>query len=144
MANNPFQTVYTGNNVQININGQAVGLVETLTVTRSVNRREVYGVGSPLFVDAPVTQANVTVTATAMVPMNASNSYTADGINPSGSLTEQLNQPAYPIDVINPDTGTIEYSVINAFYNQDSVQVPSTDILTLNLSWVAQDTGAWT
>ncbi|MFX4302979.1 hypothetical protein ACOJUR_12105 [Alicyclobacillus tolerans] len=141
--NNPFQTVYTGNNVQININGQPVGLVNTLTITRGVNRRAVYAVGSPLFVDAPVTQASVTVTATAMVPFNADNSYTSEGINPSRSLTEQLNQAAYSIDVINSTTGEIEYSVVNAYYNQDSVQVPDTDVLTLNLSWIAQDTAAW-
>ncbi len=141
---NPLQPVYTGNMVQINVNGQPLGLVETLTVTRGVNRRPVYAIGDPRFADAPVTQASVTVTATAMVPINSANSYPELGITPMASLVEQVSQSAYPIDVINPTTGVLEYSVLNAFYNQDAAQVPSTDVFTVNLSWIAQDTGAWT
>ncbi len=143
MANNPLTPTYTGNHVQVNINGNVIGLVETLTVSRSVNRHQVYAIGSPLFVDAPVTQANVTVTATSLVPVTATSGLPYNNVNPSGSLLAELSQTGYTIEVINPDTGAIEYSAINAFYNQDAVQVPMTDVLTLNLSWIAQDTGAW-
>lgn len=142
-SSNPFQPLYTGNNVQININGHAIGLVETITVSRSAGRSWRYAVGSPLGVDAPVGSVSVTVTATSLVPINPDNGLPHQDINPSGSMLAELGASAYPIDIIDPSTGILQYSVTNAFYNQDAVQVPSVDTLTLNLSWIAQDTGAW-
>lgn len=141
--------VYTGNNVVAAINGAVLGLVETLSITRNVNRRPVYAVGSPLFQDAPVTQASVTVTATNMVPLTPSNTLNGNNV-PTGSLLAALTAKAYTIDIYAISSlvgGTVSgsplYSVSNAFYNQDAVSVPNTDVLTYNLSWIAQDTQAW-
>ncbi|WP_304459079.1 hypothetical protein [Alicyclobacillus sendaiensis] len=140
--------VYTGNNVYIEINDQIVGLVETLTITRNVNRRPVYQVGTPLFNDAPVTQASVQVTATNMAPLqgrsNSAPSLASQGIIPSASLAEEINNGPYDIKIIDSNTGDVVWYVVNAYYNQDAVQVPSTDIVTYNLSWIAQDSMAWT
>ena len=139
--------VFTGNNVDIHINGSLFAFVETLTITRSANRRPVFVVGQPTFVDAPVTQATVTVQATNLVPI-APNNQLAGGNVPTGSLLNEVNASSYDITVhqgSNSSTpGAILYHVTNAFYNQDSVQVPGTDVLAYNLSWTAQDTQAWT
>ncbi len=132
--------IFTGNNVDIQINGLDYGFVETLTISRSVNRRPAYAVGSPLFVDAPVTQATVTVQATNLVPINGNNALSAGNTAPTESLAKEVNASAGTINVLQQGTGTLLYQVTNAFYNQDSVQVPNTDIFTYNLSWTAQDT----
>lgn len=140
--------VYTGNNVYVEINGNIIGLVETLTITRNVNRRPAYQVGGPLFVDAPVTQASVQVTATNMAPLqgksNSAPSLASQGIIPSGSLADEINKGPYDMKILDTNTGDVVWYVKNAYYNQDAVQVPSTDIIAYNLSWVAQDSMAWT
>ncbi len=140
MAAGQGPVIFTGNNVDIHINGVDYGFVETLTISRSVNRRPAYAVGSPLFVDAPVTQAAVTVQATNLVPIAGNNALSAGNTTPTGSLAAEVNASAGTIDVLQQGTGTPLYQVTNAYYNQDSVQVPNTDILTYNLSWTAQDT----
>lgn len=140
--------VYTGNNVYVMIDQKLVGFVETLSITRGVNRRPTYQVGGPLFVDAPVTQATVTVTATNMVPVqgqsNSAQSLGAQGIVPTSSLANEVYAPSYDITVLDGQTGSPVWYVQDAFYNQDAVQTPATDIVTYNLSWVARDTQAWT
>ncbi len=139
--------IYTGNNVLIRINGQLVGFVETLSITRNVNRRPTYQVGSPLWVDAPVTQASITVTATNMVPLqgqsNSGKSLAQLSIVPSGSLSDQVTAGTYDMEVVDQNGRTVYY-IQDAYYNQDAVQVPGTDILTINCSWVARDSMAWT
>lgn len=130
--------VFTGNNVDIFINGQLYGFVETLTISRSVNRRPVYAVGSPIFVDAPATQATVTVQATNLVPMNGNNALAGNNV-PTGSLVSEVNSTGYPISV-HDKSGNFLYGVTNAYYNNDGVTVPGTDILSYNCSWTAQDT----
>lgn len=140
MATGQGATVFTGNEVDIQINGVLYGFVETLTISRNVGRRPVYAVGSPLFVDAPVTQASVTVQATNLVPFAGNNALTAGNTVPPGSLSAEVNANAATITVLQQGTSNVLYQVINAFYNNDSVQVPNTDVLTYNLSWTAQDT----
>jgi hypothetical protein len=143
-----YAPVYTGNNVYIVINSKIIGFVETLSITRSVNRRPVYGVGGPLFIDAPVTQVTVTVTATHMVPLqgqsNSAPSLAAQGMVPSGSLADQVYAGSYDMAILEQINGKPVWYVRQAKYNQDAVQVPGTDIVTYNLSWVARDTMAWT
>lgn len=140
--------VYTGNNVFVQIGNNIVGFVETLSITRNLNRRPVYGVGSPLFIDAPVTQASVTVTATNLVPLQgketSAQSLAQQGIAPSGTLANQLYANGEDIVILDQIGGTPAYHVQDAYYNQDAVQVPGTDVLTYNLSWVARDTAQWT
>jgi len=143
-----YAPVYTGNNVYIVINAKVVGFCETISVTRSVNRRPVYGVGGPLLIDQPVTQASVTVTATNMVPLqgqsNSAPSMAAQGLAPSGSLADEVYAGSYDIAIVDQQTGDTAYYVREAKYNQDAIQVPGTDIVTYNLSWIARDTQAWT
>lgn len=143
-----YAPVYTGNNVYIVINGIILGFVETLSITRSVNRRAVYQVGGPLAVDFPVTQATVTVTATNMVPLQGQSdsapSLAAQNLVPSGSLADQVGAGSYDMAIMDQDTGKTVWYVRQAKYNQDAVQVPGTDIVTYNLSWIARDTMAWT
>jgi len=143
-----YAPVYTGNNVYVVINAKVVGFVETISVTRSVNRRPVYGVGGPLFVDAPVTQASVTVTATNMIPLqgqaNSAPSMTAQGLAPSGSLADEVYAGSYDMAIVDQQTGETAWYVREAKYNQDAVAVPGTDIVTYNLSWIARDTMGWT
>ena len=129
--------------MQVNINGQAIGLAETVTISRSVGRTPHVGVGDPRWVDAPPTQFSVTVSATMMIPKNGANTLAGTGITPNGSLMEQLTVGTYPIDLIDPSTGTIEYSVQNCYWNTDSLQTPAADILSGSVQWIGQDTGAW-
>ncbi len=158
MAGITGPVVYTGNNVDIYVNGSLFGYVETLTVTRSVNRRPVYVVGSPLFIDAPTTQATVTVQATNLVPIGGTaaphNALTTGNNVPPGSLVAEVYSNSYDIAVFphtsnttvqtsQPASGAL-YQITGAYFNQDSVQVPNTDILAYNLSWTAQDTQVWT
>lgn len=146
--NDAAAPVYTGNNVYIAIKNQVVGFVETLSITRGVNRRPTYQVGGPLFVDAPVTQATVTVTATNMVPVQgqpgSGASLGSQGIVPTSSLANEVYASSYPITVLDGQTGQPVWYVQDAFYNQDAIQTPATDIVTYNLSWIARDTQAWT
>ncbi|MCL6442464.1 MAG: hypothetical protein K6T83_03195 [Alicyclobacillus sp.] len=138
MAGQTGPVLFTGNNVDVHINGRPYGFVETITVSRSVNRRPVYAVGSPLFVDAPATQATVTVQATNLVPIAGNNALAGNNV-PTGSLLAEVNSNSYPIDIVDKK-GNVLYSVVNAFYNNDAVTVPAADILAYNLSWTAQDT----
>lgn len=133
--------LYTGNNVTVYVNGQPYGFVETLTISRGVNRSTKYAVGSPLWVDAVVTQATVTVQATNLVPINGNNALAGNNV-PTGSLVAEVDAESYPISVYDLNDN-LQYSVTNAFYNNDSVQVPATDALAYNLSWTAQDTTAF-
>lgn len=147
--------IFTGNNMQISINGIPYGFVETLTISRGVGRRPAYAVGSNLFVDAPVTQASVTVQATNLVPINGNNALGQDAITAGGSvsgtssavpktsLANEVDAPSGNISVTPLGGSTPIYHVVNAFYNQDSVTVPNTDLLTYNLSWTAQDVVAF-
>ena len=151
--------VWTGNELELHVlntktGALLVGFVETITITRSVNRRPVYQIGSPIFVDAPVTQATVTVQATNMIPISPNNSLDQNVI-PTGSLVAAVHATSYSLAVIAPpppvapgSTATpaparVLWQVTGAFYNQDSVQVPNTDIVAYNLSWTAQDTIQW-
>lgn len=152
--------LYTGNNVDIYLDGILYGFVETLTISRSVNRSPQYVVGSPVFADAPITQALVTVQATNLVPMNGSSALSDTGYSgnqtslfnnpnapandnvPTGSLIAEVNAQAYDITV-QDQQGNVLWTVINAFFNGDAVTVPGTAVLTYNISWTAQDTSAW-
>lgn len=140
--------VYTGNNVFIQIGGNIIGFVETLSITRNVGRRPVYQVGGPLFVDAPVTQASVTVTATNMVPLqgqaNSAPSLASQGLVATKTLANEVYANAQDIVILEQIGGSPAYHVVDAYYNQDAVQVPSTDVFTYNLSWIARDTAEWT
>lgn len=130
--------LYTGNNVDVFVNNKLFGFVETLTISRSVNRQNVYAVGSPIRVDAPATQATVTVQANNLVPLNG-NSALAGGVVPSGSLQAAVAAGGYPITVKDQKGNTVA-QVVNAMYNDDAVTVPNTAILAYNLSWSADDT----
>lgn len=140
--------LYTGNHVLISIDGQTIGLVETMTVTRSVNRQPAYQVGTPLFADAPVTQAIVQVQLNNLVPLqgvpNAEEPLSQLGITPTGTLVSELGRAPMTVEAINLSDGAVAYGVEGAYYNNDAVQVQNTQMLTLNMSFVAQDSTAWT
>lgn len=143
MATGQGPVIFTANNVDLYINGNPYGFVETLTISRGVGRRPAYAVGSNLFVDAPVTQASVTVQATNLVPIAGNSAITSGNTVPVGSLAAEVNASASTITAHEQGTGTLLYQVTNAYYNQDSVTIPNTDLLTYNLSWTAQDTAAF-
>ena len=141
--------LYTGNNVVVTVDGAILGFVETFSVTRNVGRSPKYGVGSPLFLDAPVTQAVVNVTANNLVPLVTSNALNQNNV-PTGSLAATLNATPSTIDVYpftSLQNGTVvgqpEYSVSEAYFTQDSLTVPNTDVLTYNVTWIARDTQNW-
>jgi len=128
--------VYTGNNVSIQMNGITVALVQTLTVSRMVNRRQVYQVNTPLFADAPVTTVGATMSATNMVPQTGS--LATLGLTPSGSLVNAMNQTPYTCTIVD-ENGKAVCTVVNCYFNQDSLDVTANDPLSLNASWIAQD-----
>jgi hypothetical protein len=133
--------LFSGNNVTVYVNSQPYGFVETLSISRSVNRSSKYAVGSPLFVDSVVTQATVSVQATNLVPIAGNNALAGNNV-PTGSLVAEVDSGSYPISVHDLN-GNLLYSVTNAYYNNDAIQVPATDALAYNLSWTAQDTTAF-
>lgn len=132
--------LFTGNNVDIHIDGKLYGFVETLTISRSVNRQNVYAVGSPIRVDAPVTQASVSVQANNLVPLTSNKTLQAPGANVvTNSLADQVNATGHTISVHQKGTTTVLASVTNCLYNDDAMTVPNTAILAYNLSWSADD-----
>ena len=149
-----FTPVFTGNNVAIIARGKPIGVVQTLTISRAVNRRPVYQVSTPLMVDAPVGQASVQVSITNLYVVASTATLLALGIAPSGSLADQLNAVPFHLSVHSlvaiqqsnplapPQTAVNAspiWSVENCLYQQDSLQVPQTSALTITLSLIAQD-----
>jgi len=143
-----YAPVYTGNNVYIVMNYLVIAFVETLSISRSVNRRPVYQVGGPLYVDAPVTQSIVNVTATNLVPLQGGTNpgvpLSQVGVVPSASLADQVYAGSFDLAIYDAETGQARYYVKQAHYNNDAVQVPGTDVFTLNCSWIARDSMIWT
>lgn len=129
--------VYTANNVEIQINGEIVALVQTMTITRNSGRRPIYQVGTPLFADAPVTQVNVSVGATNMVPQTGS--YATLGLTPNGSMVDAIDMLPYDMSITDAN-GKVLATVHNCYFQQDSLAVQGSEPLTVNVSWVAQDT----
>ncbi len=146
-AQNPYQTLYTGNNVKIQITTastvRVIGLAENITVSRSVGRTPRYAVGDPRWVDAPVGQASVTVSATVMIPTNAVNGLPNADVNPSKGLVTELQADASSITVMDKVSGAVLYKIDNCYYNSDTLQLPAADILSGSIQWLAQDTEAW-
>ena len=144
MADPTLVPVYTGNNITIQINPgaggqpQDVALVQTLTISRMVNRRAVYQINTPFWVDQPVTQIGVTVSATAMVAIPPNDGLSGAAPTPAGSLIEALTAPAQTFSCVD-ESGTQVATVTNALFQQDSLEVVANDPLTYNASWVAQD-----
>lgn len=142
--------IYTGNNVIVTINGSNLNFVETFSATRSVNRAPKYGIGSPLFLDVPVGQAIVNVTANNLVPLIPDNTINQNNV-PTGSLVAALNATPSTIDVY-PYTalqggkvvGQPNFSISDCYWTQDALTVPNTSELTKNFTWIARDTGVWT
>jgi len=126
----------------VRANGSLVGLVQTLTIARSVARRGVNQVGTPLIVDAPVGAASVTVSLTNLYPILASLGLHALGLSPQGSLANQVHQ-AKPFTLTVHDEFTAGtpalWTVTECEWTQDSLQVPQTSQLTYTLSYIAQD-----
>ena len=146
-AQNPYQTLYTGNNVKLSITTGSVttfpALAENITVSRSVGRTPRYAVGDPRWVDAPVGQLSVTVSATVMIPTNALNGLPHADVNPSGSLIAELEANPSSITVMDKVSGVVLYKIDNCYYNSDTLQLPAADILSGSIQWLAQDTEAW-
>ena len=134
--------VYTGNDcfIQVTPNGSQnpvnVAVAQQISVSRMVNRRQVYAIGTPYWEDAPVSQVGVQVSMTNMVPL--SGGLPSAGIVPAGSLTEALTQPFATFTIVDSN-GKSVCRIINAAFQQDSVEVTANDPLTYNASWIAQD-----
>ncbi len=133
--------VYTGNNVFIRANGALIGLVQTLTISRAAGRHYVYQVGGPIAIDAPVGQVSVQVSLTNVYPVNGSLSLRALGVSPSGSMANQVNAAPYNLSVHDNTSASAPalWTILNSFYQQDSLQVPQTTQLTYTLSLLAFD-----
>lgn len=133
--------VYSGNNVSIEVAGQTVALIQTITITRNLGRRPVFQTGTPIFADAPVTQASVTVTVTNMVPKTGS--YATLGITPSGSLVSAVDQTPISNMSIVDENGKTVANVINAFFQTDTLSVSSNEPLSISVSFLCQDCQAF-
>ncbi len=140
MADATLVPVYTGNDVTIKINGITVALVQTITVSRMVNRRQVYQASTPLFADAPVTTVGATMAATNMVPQTGS--LATLGLTPQGSLVDAVGQVPYDATVVDQN-GKAVCTVHNSYFNQDSLDITANEPLSLNASWIAQDVTAF-
>ena len=139
MATGPV--LYTGNNVDIYIDHKLFGFVETLTISRSVNRQNVYAVGSPIRKDAPVTQATVTIQANNLVPITSNKTLQTPGANIiTNSLASQVSESGHLITVQAQNSNVVLASATNCLYNDDAQTVPNTAILAYNISWSADDT----
>lgn len=140
--------VFTGNELIMEMDGQVIGLVQSVTVSRTVNRTPQYQVGTPLFADAPVTQALVSISINNLVPLqgvsNAGTALSQLGITPDTSLVDEVFAGSHSLVFLNEVNGTPAYSVSGAYYNNDAVTVPSTAVLTLSLSMIARDSSTWT
>lgn len=135
-----YSPIFTGDNVWIRANHQLVGLVQTLTIARSIGRRGVNQVGTPLIVDAPAGAASVTVSLTNLYPQNGALGLRALGVSPQGSLVDQVDAQPYTLTVhATNEAGAPLWSVLNCLWVQDSLQVPQTTQLTYTLSLIAQD-----
>ncbi len=136
-----YTPIYTGDNVYVRANGQLIGLVQTLTIARSVGRRGVNQVGTPLIVDAPTGAASVTVSLTNLYPILASLGLRAIGIAPNGSLVNQVNATPFDWSVHDEfSSGSPAiWTVTNCLWTQDSLQTPQTAQLTYTISYIGQD-----
>lgn len=119
-----------------------LAFVETITISRSVNRQNAYAVGSPIRVDSPVTQATVNVQASCLVPIASNGILQAKGANVVvNSLLNEVSAEAVDIIITQKGNSSIVLAhVTNAFYNDDATTVPNTALLAYNLSWTADDT----
>ena len=132
--------IYTGNNIDFMMNGATIGVIQTVTVSRSIGRRPVYQVGSPLFADAPVTAVAVTISISSMViiPSATIDSLVAKGILPSGSLVSALTSSTFPCSLVDAN-GNVVCSAPTCFYNGDTFNITNNEPLTLSLNLIAQD-----
>lgn len=175
--------VYTGNNVLIYATkqappsvtpsaGQLLGLVQTLTINRSINRRPVQQVGTGLFADAPPTAIQVTATLQNLVPRTAYGNAPANdgknttqqllsqlGIIPSGNLEATIyNEPftlfAVPIIFtgslgVNAPSGSISsansplWQIIGCYFTSDSITINETTPISVNVSLIARNAAIW-
>lgn len=141
--------LFTANNVDLYVNGQAFGFCQNITISRNVNRQPRYAVGTPIYKDAPVSTASVTVQITNMVPVSTLTGQTAlqnsGGNAVTNSLASLVGQKPFTASVneATDSAGTALYSVENCQYNNDSVAVPAGDIVAYNLSLIAPDTSVW-
>ena len=139
--------LFTGNNVDIWIQypGQASKLfafVEQLTISRSAGRQNQYAVGSPIRVDAPVTQATVSIQANNLVPITSNQTLQSSGANiVHNSLLDELNAEGSTISVhAKGSSSTVLASAVNCLFDSDSMGTNNTQPVTYNLSWSADDT----
>lgn len=131
--------VYTGNNIGVAINGQTVGLAQTVTVVRAIGRQPVYQVGTPLFADAPVRTVLATLTISGMVAQAATGNAWMPQIMPSGSLSTTVSQAAVPSITLTDAGGTVVCTITNSFFNGDTWSLAANDPMTLNATILAQD-----
>lgn len=132
--------VYTGNNIDLQINGATVGVMQTVTVSRAIGRRAVYQMGSPLFADAPVTAVAVTISITSMIgiPTAGVASLVSRGVLPQGSLVNTLTAGTFAVSLVDA-SGNVVVTASTCFYNGDTFNVTNNDPLTLNITLLAQD-----
>ena len=147
MAFGPGPVIYSGNMVLTHIDGKLLGLVETVTISRSVGRQNVYANGSPKRADAIVTQISVSVQFTNLIPINANQTLQVPGSsNPTGKANVVLNSlvnEVYAVGhliTITDTNGNVLASATNCLFDSDSSTFPNTQAGTYSLQFTADDT----
>ena len=148
--------LFTANNVDILIDQIPFGFCENFSAARSVGRTGRWGIGSPIYKDAPVTTAQVTVQMTNLIPASvlagddsAGTGQGESALQNSGnvavtnSLAAQVGAGAHTIQVCRSSDSAVIWQIESAQYNGDTGGVASGDIVTYNVSWIAPDTSVW-
>jgi hypothetical protein len=141
--------VTTANNVLVYGNGHLLGLVQSLTGSRSVNPAPQYQVGTAVYADAPITRAIVNATITGLVPRSVAGKPTATpfwsalGLDPAGGLNQLETPSTFTLAVVSLDTQKTLWSLYRCQFSNDSLQVNDTAPVSYNLTLIAQNSKIW-
>ena len=132
-----IQNVLTGSGVKILINSKVIGFATGITITRTQNTKYIYEIDNPYPVEIMPTTYTVTGTMTGIRIRNSG------GLDGPGVMTLSNTQDIFfqkycVIEVIDRQTGKINYSIQNVMFDQDSWSITSKNVITFNANFKGQ------